>query len=224
MSVTTEYTGIVHGLDELEYHRLPGLSSTGAKRILRSPMHYQWEQEHRVEKAAYDFGHAVHALVLGTGLDIVEIDADDWRTKAAKDARTAAYAQSKIPLLRVDAERARDAAAAGKAHPIAGPLFSAGEPEVSLFWADEATGVSAGDGSTGSAPPAARSSSTSRRPTTPTPARSAAPQRRSATTCRPSSTPRATRPSPESDCRSSTPSSRSSSRTPSPSSSSTTRR
>jgi len=141
MSVTTEYSGIVHGLDELEYHRLPGLSSTGAKRILRSPAHYQWEMQHRVEKAAYDFGHAVHALVLGTGLDIVEIDAEDWRSKAARDERAAAYAEGKVPLLTKDAKRARAAAAAVERHPIAGPLFQRGNPEVSMFWTDEATGV-----------------------------------------------------------------------------------
>ena len=133
--------GLVYGMPEIEYHAGPELSSTGAKRILRSPAHYQWEQEHRVEKAAYDFGHAVHALVLGTGLDIEVIDADGWRTKAAQDARKAAYAEGKVPMLAKDHARAVNTAVAVRSHPIAGPLFVAGEPEVSMFWTDETTGV-----------------------------------------------------------------------------------
>lgn len=137
----TPRDGLVYHMPELEYHDGPELSSTGAKRLLRSPAHYQWEQAHRVEKAAYDFGHAVHALVLGTGLDIVEIDADDWRSKGAREARVAAYAEGKVPMLGKDSKRARDAADAVMAHPIAGPLFQRGHPEVSMFWTDEDTGV-----------------------------------------------------------------------------------
>lgn len=142
MSTTTEYTGIVHGLDELVYHRLPGLASTGAKRLIqRSPAHYRWEQEHRTEKAAYDFGHVVHGLVLGTGLEVDVIDADSWRSKAAQDERRAAYAAGHVPMLAADYDRAVNAALAVKVHPVAGPLFHGGSAEVSLFWTDETTGV-----------------------------------------------------------------------------------
>jgi hypothetical protein len=56
--VTGLYTGLVYGLDELEYHALPGLSSTGAKRILKSPAHYQWETAHRVEPSSSASGCA----------------------------------------------------------------------------------------------------------------------------------------------------------------------
>lgn len=141
MSATTEHVGLVHDLDELVYHRQPGLSSTGAKRILRSPAHFRWEQDHPEEKAAYDFGHVVHGLVLGAGLEVVKIDTDDWRTKAAKDARAEAHAAGKVPLLAKDHRRAMDAAAAVRAHPIAGALFTGGRAEVSMFWTDAATGV-----------------------------------------------------------------------------------
>ena len=134
-------TGLVHGLDELVYHRLPGLSSTGAKRILRSPAHYKWEQENRTEKAAFDLGHVVHGLVLGTGLDVAVIDADDWRSKAAKDERDSAYAAGAAPLLRKDYERAERIARRVQEHPVAGRLFTGGAAEVSAFWTDERTGV-----------------------------------------------------------------------------------
>ena len=51
------------------------------------------------EKAAYDIGTAAHSLLL-EGIDCVEvIEADDWRTKAAKEARDLAYKDGKTPLL-----------------------------------------------------------------------------------------------------------------------------
>ena len=133
--------GLVHGLPELEYHALPGLSSTGIKHLLRSPAHYQWHKNNRVEKPAFDMGHAVHADALETGLDVVRIEADSWRTKAAQEARDAAHAAGKVPLLAADADRAADIARAVKAHPIAGPLLTSGQPEVSLLWTDPTTGV-----------------------------------------------------------------------------------
>ena len=142
MSVTTEYNGIVHGLDELVYHRLPGLASTGAKRLIqRSPAHFRWEQEHRTEKAAYDFGHVVHGLVLGTGLEVDVIDADSWRSKTAQEARRESYANNRVPMLAADYERAARAAVAVQSHATASPLFHGGSAEVSLFWTDEDTGV-----------------------------------------------------------------------------------
>ena len=142
MSTTTEtLDGLVDDLDELTYHALPGLSSTGAKAILRSPAHYRWQVEHRTDKAAFDLGHAAHADVLGTGLEVVRVEADDWRTKDARAARDAAYAAGKVPLLAKDADRAHDIAEAVRAHPIAAVLFTEGRPEVSAFWTDEATGV-----------------------------------------------------------------------------------
>ena len=141
MSATTELAGLVHDLDELEYHALPGLSSSGAKALLRSPAHYQWQRRNRVEKDAYDFGHVVHGIVLGTGLEVVVVDADDWRTKAAQEAKKAAHSAGKVPLLRKDAERAQRAADAVTTHPVAGPLFRGGSAEVSAFWADAPTGV-----------------------------------------------------------------------------------
>lgn len=132
--------GLVHGLPEHEYHHGPELSSTGAKTILRSPAHYQWEQTHRTEKAAFDFGHAVHALVLGIGMD-VEVIPGPWTTKTAKEAVAAARAAGCVPIKPEDWQHAKTAAAAVAEHPIAGPLFSTGEPEVSMFWTDPDTGV-----------------------------------------------------------------------------------
>src|SRR5690606_28980541 len=46
-----------------------------------------------------------------------------------------------VPLLAKDADRAQAIADAVREHPVAGPLLSGGDAEVSAFWTDEATGV-----------------------------------------------------------------------------------
>jgi hypothetical protein len=47
----TDYKGIVHNLDEAEYHAHPALSSTGARLLLPeykgSPKKFQYAQTHR---------------------------------------------------------------------------------------------------------------------------------------------------------------------------------
>lgn len=134
--------GIVHNLEEAEYHGGPELSSTGIKTLLHCPAEYAWEREHgRANKDAYDFGHVVHKLILGKGDVIDVIDAKDWRTAKAQDAKKAAYAARHIPILTKDYENARAAAEYVLTHPQVGPLFAEGEAEVSCFHADPSTGV-----------------------------------------------------------------------------------
>jgi hypothetical protein len=91
----------------------------------------------------YDLGHAAHKLVLGVGEPIIPVDADDWRTKAAKEMRDKAHANGDIPLLRADYDTVHAMAAALRRHPVAGPLFTPGTglPEQSLFWQDPDFGV-----------------------------------------------------------------------------------
>ncbi len=47
----------------------------------------------------YDVGNVAHALMLGRGREIEVVIADDWRTKAAKEAREAALSGGKIAVL-----------------------------------------------------------------------------------------------------------------------------
>lgn len=83
--------GIYQNVPELDYHSgrfgpHGSVSSTEAKRILDCPALYKWSKEHPAPpKAAFDFGHTIHGLVLGTGLDIYVHDHDSLRTKAAKE-------------------------------------------------------------------------------------------------------------------------------------------
>jgi hypothetical protein len=117
------------------------LSFSGAKALLppSCPAKYRHQREHgRPPKATFDMGHAVHKLVLGAGEELVIVDAPTWQTKAAKEARAAAYAAGHTPLLTAEYERAQVAAKAVLEHDIAGELFALGGiSERSLFWLDD---------------------------------------------------------------------------------------
>lgn len=142
--------GLYPGMPEDVYHAdpVPGgsLSSTGARKLLppSCPAKFKhWLDYGQAPKDAFDLGHAAHLKVLGTGAELVVVEAPDWRTKAAKEAKATAHAAGKVPLLESDHQRVVDMAAAVRRHPIAGPLLApeAGQAEVSAFWIDQATGV-----------------------------------------------------------------------------------
>lgn len=148
MSATVESTsrfGLHDGIDEAEYHADRGsLSVSGAKVLLgKSPAHFKWEREHRTEKRAFDFGHAAHKAVLGTGAPLVIVQADNWTTKAAKQQRDAAYEANHVPILAKEYETVQAMAAAIQAHPLAGRLFDPehGKAEQSGYFPDEKTGI-----------------------------------------------------------------------------------
>jgi hypothetical protein len=130
---------VCDNLNEAEYHSHPALSFSGAKKLLppNCPALFKHNRDHgQPHKAAFDFGHAAHKLVLGAGSDLVVIDADSWRTKAAQEAQKAAYADGKTPLLAEEMAKVEDMAAAIRGNPIAVALFDPanGKPEQSLFW------------------------------------------------------------------------------------------
>lgn len=140
--------GIYPDMAEDTYHGDPveggSLSSTGVRLILDSPARFAWRRDHPEHRAVFDFGSAAHKLALGAGPDLAVIDADDWRTKAAKEAREAAYAAGQTPLLQADYERVTAMRDALMAHPLASAALDAargGKPEQSLFCRDDDSGV-----------------------------------------------------------------------------------
>lgn len=157
MTATTNHTAEqvitqpgVYDLDDATYHHdpVPGgsLSSTGARKLLPPScpaLFKHWTDNPQPPKKAFDFGHAAHKLVLGSGPDLVRIDADDWRTKAAQQQRVEAYANGAVPLLEHEYQQVQDMADAIRQHPIAGQLFQPdrGKAEQSLFWQDQITGI-----------------------------------------------------------------------------------
>jgi len=135
----------VYDIPEDYYHAdpIPGgsLSSSGARKILppSCPAIFRHEQLHgQQHRPVFDFGHAAHKRVLGVGAPICVVDAPDWRTKAAREQRDAAYAAGHVPVLAAEAAVVEEMSAAILAHPVASMLLDpdAGKPEQSLFWQD----------------------------------------------------------------------------------------
>lgn len=140
----------VYSMGDIAYHNdpcdEPSLSASIAKVLLaQSPLH-AFHQHPRLNanfrptvSATFDLGTVVHDLFL-RGIDDTAaiIDAADWRTKVAQEARDAAREVGLVPLLAKDAERVqtivnaiRDQLAARDDSP---GLFDAGKPEQTLVW------------------------------------------------------------------------------------------
>lgn len=138
----------VYSIPTEAYHADPvkggSLSHSGARKLRECPAKFAYWREHpEIPSDDFDFGHAAHRLVLGDGADLVVIEADSWRTNAAKDAKAEAHATGKIPVLITQLLVVEAMAKALRAHPIAAALFSpgSGAPEQTLVWRDERTGV-----------------------------------------------------------------------------------
>lgn len=85
-------------------------------------------------------GSLIHRLVLGRGADIVAIDAPDFRTKAAKEAKAAALAAGKLPIIASKYEPLREGASAIVARMREDyGLVLDGESEMMLTWTAHAT-------------------------------------------------------------------------------------
>lgn len=141
----------VHDIPEHAYHADPveggpSLTSTGARRLLEPScpalFHHQ-EQAEKERKREWDIGSAAHKLVLGVGPELEVVDADTWRTNAAKAEADEIRKREGIPLLRHEHEMVSDMAAALRRHPIAGAMFhpDRGKAEQTLVWQDKRTGV-----------------------------------------------------------------------------------
>lgn len=142
--------GVHPDMDETTYHDDPvagGSLSSGGARLLLEPggparFDYARHNPRTTSTKAFDLGHAVHTEILGAGATIKVVDADDWRSKAARQAKAEAYAAGHTPVLAKDYWRVRQMASAALSHRAAGPLLTAaGAAEQSLFWIDADTGV-----------------------------------------------------------------------------------
>lgn len=144
----TEYEGFVEDLDETLYHSLPGLSSTGAKQILRSPAHYrEYIDTPQKPKAEFEVGSAVHSKLLGVGAHVEVYPADVLSksgtigTDAARAFAAEVRGRGNIPLKQDDFEQVDRMAESVLANPTARALLENGRPEVSMFATCPNTGV-----------------------------------------------------------------------------------
>ncbi len=145
--------GIHEGISDEIYHsdpvgKIPSLSASIAHILCsRSPAHARAAHPKlnpdfvAEEKEHYDIGTAAHALLL-EGEDVVEVvEADSWRTNAAKEQRDAAYAEGRVPLLTHKWEEVKRMLAATREQLARiedqPPLFEDGTPEVTLVWKEK---------------------------------------------------------------------------------------
>lgn len=124
-------------MSDAAYHSRPELSSTEARLLLQSPAKYRWRKDNPPlidDSPKFDIGKAVHAKVLGQGAEVVIVEAEDWRSKAARDARQEARDAGKAPLLTREFEAVNAMAESVLAHPTARALLAQpGDTEVSVF-------------------------------------------------------------------------------------------
>lgn len=134
--------GVYLSLPAEQYHATERMSASGAKKILKSPMHYVYNRTHQNDPTdAMKFGTAVHFGVLEPDLysDKVAIAPEvNKRTNDGK-ARWAAFEAEntgRVILSQEDAFRASACIAAVRAHPAAYRLLCGARTEGSVFWTD----------------------------------------------------------------------------------------
>ena len=141
--------GIHYNVPEAAYHadpcEAPSLSSGIARTLLTRSTLHAWHNHPRLNpdhaqtsSKAADAGTVLHKLLLGVGADLVPINAADWRTKAAQDARDEARAHGATPVLVGDLADLHSAAGTirQRLHSTDDGrlLFEPGQPEATLVW------------------------------------------------------------------------------------------
>lgn len=135
--------GVYHGLPSAEYHAGPGLSHSDLKRLRRTPWHYRamkldHDQHAKAPTAQMFNGTLVHCALLEPAEfpDRYRVCDDDKRTKAFKEAATAAQALGYELISSVQRDAAMAQADALRTLPQVAELLASGAPEVSAFWQD----------------------------------------------------------------------------------------
>jgi hypothetical protein len=133
-----------HVVPSEEYHAdgvcaSPSLSSSLAQILLRESPRKAWFSHPKLNPnykpdtdSKFDLGTCAHAVLLEDDASrIAIVEADDWRTKAAKEQRDAARASGKTPLLAKHFDAVRRMTEAAKAFIL--------DSEIAEFWhADDA--------------------------------------------------------------------------------------
>lgn len=140
--------GIYRGVLEPDYRAdpcsTPSLTQSLCKILIERAPKHAWICHPRLNPnfepdndPKFDVGNAAHKLILGRGKDFGIIDAPDWRTKAAKEARELAAENGKIGILQHQFEQAssmvKDAWDQLRGHEDR-DAFSGGDAEVMICW------------------------------------------------------------------------------------------
>ena len=133
--------GVYEGISNADYHADPALGSTSLKTLAtKTPAHYMWDKAHPKFSDAFTLGTAAHSLILeDDASNIVPVAADNWLSKAAKEAKAAALAEGKQPLLTKEWLQVLSMRDAVMAHPGAREAFAGHKAEQSVFWDEGGT-------------------------------------------------------------------------------------
>jgi len=125
---------------------VPSLSSGMAAILCTQSPRHAWYAHPRLnpqyvteEDTKFDRGTAAHESLLGGENRIVTVEADDWRTKAAREQRDAIRAQGKLPLLARHSESVQKMVEIAKqainsCEDLKGYGLDAGKAEQTLIW------------------------------------------------------------------------------------------
>jgi exodeoxyribonuclease VIII len=139
----------IDNISNADYHAAPGLSVSGAKRLLVTPYHYHALTGERTAPpkaptAGMVNGTLVHCLVLEPdefGLRYAVGPDEDVRSKAWKAFALDAHIAGLEVVTQVQYDRARGQAQALRAVPEVAELLLAGNAEQSVWWRDTAHGL-----------------------------------------------------------------------------------
>lgn len=145
-------TGIHHSVPPHKYHRrrIGVVSKSALDMVHRSPAHYKaWVDGLLPERdtPALRFGVAFHCALLEPERFereyTVEPDFGDCRKKENRAARDEwrAVNDGKTPLSEEDYEAIRGMVTAVHSHELAGKMIRDGEPELTVSWTDDETGL-----------------------------------------------------------------------------------
>ena len=133
-------TGMYSKVDMQDYLALDALSSGLCHTLLsQSPAHARYRQLHPMASTpAMDLGTVAHQLLLeGNENRVVLVEAKDWRKKAAREGREAAYAAGRLPLLAETMGEVRVMADVAERFIQTSEIawaFAHGDPEMTLVW------------------------------------------------------------------------------------------
>lgn len=143
--------GIYRDVAEADYRAdpcpLPSLTQSQCKTLISSAPLKAWTDNPRLnadwqpeDEKKFDLGSAAHRIVLGRGKEFEVVDADDWRTKSAKEARADAIKNGYVPILLHQHLQALDMADALREQMLRHEdrdAFTNGSAEVVIAWEED---------------------------------------------------------------------------------------
>lgn len=146
-------TPAIYTMSAAKYHSdpapTPSLSNSIANILITQSPKHAWLAHPRLGNAAksesniFDIGSAAHRMLLEKTNDgIVIVEADNWMTKAAKEARANARSNGQFPILARHYTRTQEMVSAARTFMLTtelGDILDSGLPERVLMWQEGET-------------------------------------------------------------------------------------